>query len=69
VGDDGLEEVRLDEPDHEVYRAPRDSEVLDHSFFFEVSQDLDRAAMGHHVIEALVLRIVQVDQLEPVHAK
>jgi hypothetical protein len=25
VGDDGLEEVRLDEPDHELDRAPRDS--------------------------------------------
>src|SRR5215217_396400 len=36
VGDDGLEEVRLDEPDHEVYRPPRDSEVLDHSFFLEL---------------------------------
>jgi hypothetical protein len=48
---------------------PRDSEVLDHSFFLEARQHLDRTAIGHHVLEALVLRIVQVDQLEPVHAQ
>src|SRR5215218_2285549 len=64
VGDDALEEVRLDEPDHEVYRPPRDSEVLYHSFFLQARQDLDGAAIGHHMLEALVLRVVQVDELE-----
>jgi hypothetical protein len=58
VGDDGLEEVRLDEPDHEVYRAPCDSEVLYHSFFLEARQHFDRTAVGHHMLEALVLRVV-----------
>src|SRR5918994_4460496 len=54
VGDDGLEEVCLDEPDHELDRAPCDSEVLDHSFFLETSQHLDRTARRHHMLEALV---------------
>src|SRR4028119_2047449 len=52
-----------------VYRPPRDRKVLDDSLVFEVPQNLNRAARRHQALEALVLGVVQVDELEAVEAQ
>ena len=69
MGDDRLEEAGLDVPDLHLYRSAGHAEVPDDALVPEVPQDLYRAAGRHQVLEARVLGVVQVDELEPVEAE
>jgi len=69
VGEDGLEDVRAQELQQHAHRSAGDAEVRRDAFVAKPDQLGHRPARCHRLGEADPLRVVEVQQLQAVHAE